>query len=214
VGQKVHPRGFRLGISREWQATWFNEKNYSDYLIEDEKIRKTLKKAYYHAGISEIKIARSGKRANITIVTGRPGILIGKKGSEIKKIRSLIQSKIPQDRDIGISIEEVKTPELDAQLTSEFIAARIEKRASYKRTMKRSIQLAQKRGVKGIKIMVSGRINGAEIARTEWYREGRVPLQTLRARVDYGFAVAKTKYGVLGVKVWIFTGDKLTVKSA
>ncbi len=214
MGQKVHPRGFRLGISTNWQATWFNEKNYSDYLIEDEQIRKTVKKNYYHAGISEIKIARSGKRANVTIVTGRPGILIGKKGSEIKKIRSLIQSVVPSERDISISIEEVKTPEVDAQLTAEFVSSRIEKRASYKRTMKRSIQMAQKRGALGIKIMVSGRINGAEIARTEWYREGRVPLQTLRAKVDYGFAVSKTKYGVLGVKVWIFTGDKSTAKSA
>ncbi len=214
MGQKVHPRGFRLGISTDWQATWFNEKDYASYLIEDERIRKAVKSTYYHAGISEIKIARSGKRANITIVTGRPGILIGKKGSEIKKIRNLIQSMVPKDRDIGISIEEVKTPELDAQLTAEFVAARIEKRASYKRTMKRSIQLAQKRGSQGVKIMVSGRINGAEIARTEWYREGRVPLQTLRAKVDYGFAVAKTKYGVLGIKVWIFTGDKPTAKSA
>ncbi len=214
MGQKVHPRGFRLGISADWQATWFNEKQYSDYLIEDEAIRKAVKSAYYHAGISEIKIARSGKGVNVTIVTGRPGILIGKKGSEIKNIRNLIQSKVSKDRDIGISIEEVKTPELDAQLTAEFVAARIEKRASYKRTMKRSIQLAQKRGAQGVKIMVSGRINGAEIARTEWYREGRVPLQTLRAKVDYGFAVAKTKYGVLGIKVWIFTGDKMTAKSA
>ena len=214
MGQKVHPRGFRLGISADWQATWFNEKQYSDYLIEDEAIRKAVKSAYYHAGISEIRIARSGKGVNVTIVTGRPGILIGKKGSEIKNIRNLIQSKVSKDRDIGISIEEVKTPELDAQLTAEFVAARIEKRASYKRTMKRSIQLAQKRGAQGVKIMVSGRINGAEIARTEWYREGRVPLQTLRAKVDYGFAVAKTKYGVLGIKVWIFTGDKMTAKSA
>ncbi|WP_036223443.1 30S ribosomal protein S3 [Mesoaciditoga lauensis] len=214
MGQKVHPRGFRLGISTDWQATWFNEKNYADYLIEDDKIRKAVKKAYYHAGISEIKISRSGKRATIIIVTGRPGILIGKKGAEIKNIRDLIQSIVPADREISISIEEVKTPELDAQLTAEFVASRIEKRASYKRTMKRSIQMAQKKGAKGIKIMVSGRINGAEIARTEWYREGRVPLQTLRAKVDYGFAVAKTKYGVLGVKVWIFTGEQNKAKSA
>ncbi len=214
MGQKVHPKGFRLGISTDWQATWFNEKNYPEYLMEDEQIRKAVKKAYYHAGISLIKVERSGKRANVTIATGRPGILIGRKGSEINNIKALIQSVVPSDREIGISIEEIKTPEVDAQLTAEYIGSRIEKRASYKRTMKRSIQFAQKKGALGIKIMVSGRINGAEIARTEWYREGRVPLQTLRAKVDYGFAVAKTKYGVLGIKVWIFTGEKPMEKSA
>ncbi len=214
MGQKTHPTGFRLGISSDWQAKWFSEKNYSQYLLEDEEIRKAIKKAYYHAGISKVKIERSGNKLNVIIVTGRPGILIGKKGAEINNIRDLVKSKVPAEREISISIEEVKTPELDAQLTAEFIAGRIEKRASYKRTMKRSIQFAQKKGAIGVKAMVSGRINGAEIARSEWYREGRVPLQTLRANIDYGFAVAKTKYGVLGVKIWIFTKENLPVKSA
>jgi|UniRef100_A0A7V3RER1 small subunit ribosomal protein S3 len=214
MGQKTHPTGFRLGVSSEWQAKWFNEKHYSQYLLEDEQIRKAVKNAYFHAGISKIKIERSGNKVNVIIVTGRPGILIGKKGAEINNIRSLIKSKVAPEREISVSIEEVKTPELDAQLTAEFIAGRIEKRASYKRTMKRSIQFAQKKGALGVKAMVSGRINGAEIARTEWYREGRVPLQTLRANVDYGFAVAKTKYGVLGVKIWIFIKENSPVKSA
>jgi small subunit ribosomal protein S3 len=214
MGQKTHPIGFRLGVSQDWQSKWFNEKHYSEYLLEDEKIRNTVKKAYFHAGISKVKIERSGNRLNVIIVTGRPGILIGKKGSEINNIKSLVKSVVSPERDIVISIEEVRTPELDAQLTAEFIAGRIEKRASYKRTMKRSIQFALKKGALGVKTMVGGRINGAEIARSEWYREGRVPLQTLRAHVDYGFAIAHTKYGVLGVKVWIFTKENSPVKSA
>ncbi|BBJ27226.1 MAG: 30S ribosomal protein S3 [Mesoaciditoga sp.] len=214
MGQKTHPIGFRLGISHDWQAKWFSEKHYSEYLLEDEAIRKKVKKEYYHAGISKIKIERSGNRVNVIIVTGRPGILIGKKGAEINNIKNLVKSVVSPEREVSISIEEVKTPELDAQLTAEFIAGRIEKRASYKRTMKRSIQFALKKGALGVKTMVGGRINGAEIARSEWYREGRVPLQTLRAHVDYGFAIAKTKYGVLGVKVWIFTKENSPVKSA
>ncbi len=214
MGQKTHPIGFRLGVSQDWQSKWFNEKHYSEYLLEDEKIRNTVKKEYFHAGISKIKIERSGNRVNVIIVTGRPGILIGKKGAEINNIKNIIKSVVSPEREIVISIEEVRTPELDAQLTAEFIAGRIEKRASYKRTMKRSIQFGLKKGALGVKIMVGGRINGAEIARSEWYREGRVPLQTLRARVDYGFAVAHTKYGVLGVKVWIFIKENSLVKSA
>lgn len=214
MGQKTHPSGFRLGVSQEWQAKWFNEKHYSEYLLEDEAIRKAVKKAYFHAGISKIKIERSGNRVNVIIVTGRPGILIGKKGAEIANIKNLVKSIVQKEREIAISVEEVRTPELDAQLTAEFIAGRIEKRASYKRTMKRSIQFALKKGAIGVKTMVGGRINGAEIARSEWYREGRVPLQTLRAHIDYGFAIAHTKYGVLGVKVWIFTKENSLVKSA
>ncbi len=214
MGQKTHPIGFRLGVSRDWQSKWFNEKHYSEYLLEDEKIRNVIKKEYFHAGISKVKIERSGNRINVIIVTGRPGILIGKKGSEIVNIKNFVKSVVSPEREIVINIEEVRTPELDAQLTAEFIAGRIEKRASYKRTMKRSIQFALKKGALGVKTMVGGRINGAEIARSEWYREGRVPLQTLRARVDYGFAIAHTKYGVLGVKVWIFIKENSLVKSA
>jgi len=206
VGQKVHPRGFRLGLTADWQATWFNEKNYAEYLLEDEEIRKIIKGKYNHAGISEIVIERPDSERVIAIIkSARPGIIIGKKGAEITNLRQDLERKF--NRRFIINIEEIKTPETDAQLVAENIAGRIEKRASYKIVMKRAISNAMKKGAKGIKIMVAGRLAGAEIARTEWYLKGRLPLQTIRSIIDYGTARAETKYGTIGIKVWIYKGD-------
>jgi len=206
VGQKVHPRGFRLGISTNWQAKWFNEKNYAEWLLEDEEIRKIVKGKYYHAGISEIFIERpDSERVNITVKTARPGVIIGRKGEEITKLRGELEKRFR--RRMIINVEEIKTPEIDAQLVAESIASKIERRASYKRAMKRAISDAMRRGAKGIKVMVAGRLGGAEIARREWYLKGRLPLQTIKAIIDYGTAEAQTKYGTIGVKVWIYKGD-------
>jgi len=208
VGQKVHPRGFRLGVSTDWQAKWFNEKNYAEWLLEDEEIRKIVKSKYYHAGISEVFIERpDSERVNITVRTARPGVIIGRKGEEITKLRGELEKRFR--RRMIINVEEIKTPEIDAQLVAESIASKIERRASYKRAMKRAISDAMRRGAKGIKVMVAGRLGGAEIARREWYLKGRLPLQTIKAIVDYGTAEAQTKYGTIaiGVKVWIYKGD-------
>ncbi|OAA30860.1 30S ribosomal protein S3 [Kosmotoga arenicorallina S304] len=206
MGQKVHPYGFRLGITKDWKARWINEKNYKEYLVEDVKIREFIKKNYHAAGVSDIYIERpeTGK-VSITIKCARPGVIIGRKGVEVKALRSKLEKLIT--RQFQLNIEEVKTPEIDAILVAEDIAARIEKRASYKRAMKRAIFTAMRKGAKGIKIMVSGRLNGADIARTEWYLEGRLPLQTLRSDIDYGYTTAMTKMGIIGVKVWIYKGD-------
>jgi len=206
VGQKVHPYGFRLGVTKDWKARWINEKNYKEYLIEDVKIRDFIKKRYRAAGVSDIYIERpeTGK-VSITIKCARPGVIIGRKGVEVKALRAKLEKLIT--RQFQLNIEEVKTPEIDAILVAEDIAARIEKRASYKRAMKRAIFTAMRKGAKGIKIMVSGRLNGADIARTEWYLEGRLPLQTLRSDIDYGYTTAMTKMGIIGVKVWIYKGD-------
>jgi small subunit ribosomal protein S3 len=206
VGQKVHPRGFRLGLTSDWQATWFNEKNYAEYLLEDEEIRKIIKEKYNQAGISEIVIERPDSERVIAIIkSARPGIIIGKKGAEITSLRQELERKF--NRRFIINIEEIKTPETDARLVAENIAGRIEKRASYKIVMKRAISNAMRKGAKGIKIMVAGRLAGAEIARTEWYLKGRLPLQTIRSIIDYGTARAETKYGTIGIKVWIYKGD-------
>ena len=206
MGQKVHPRGFRLGVSTDWQAKWFNEKNYAEWLLEDEEIRKIVKSKYYHAGISEVFIERpDSERVNITVKTARPGVIIGRKGEEITKLRGDLEKRFR--RRMIINVEEIKTPEIDAQLVAESIASKIERRASYKRAMKRAISDAMRRGAKGIKVMVAGRLGGAEIARREWYLKGRLPLQTIKAIVDYGTAEAQTKYGTIGVKVWIYKGD-------
>jgi small subunit ribosomal protein S3 len=206
VGQKVHPRGFRLGITADWQATWFNEKNYKEYLLEDEEIRKAIKDKYAQAGISEIVIERPDSERVIAIIkSARPGIIIGKKGSEITELRQELEKKF--NRRFIVNVEEIKNPEVDAQLVAENIASRIEKRASYKVVMKKAIFNAMKKGAKGIKIMVSGRLAGAEIARTEWYLKGRLPLQTIKSIIDYGTARAETKYGTIGIKVWIYKGD-------
>jgi len=206
VGQKVHPYGFRLGVTKDWQAHWFNERNYKEYLEEDIKIRDFIKKNYYAAGISRITIERrSANHVVVNVYTARPGMLIGKKGLEAQNIRSTLEAMLKKR--VFLNIEEVETPEIDAQLVAESIAGKIEKRASYKIAMKRAISNALKRGARGIKIMVAGRLNGAEIARKEWYREGRVPLQSIKADIDYGTALAQTKYGTIGVKVWIYKGD-------
>ncbi|HDG62497.1 MAG TPA: 30S ribosomal protein S3 [Thermotoga sp.] len=206
MGQKVHPRGFRLGVSADWQAKWFNEKNYAEWLLEDEEIRKIVKRKYYHAGISEVFIERpDSERVNITVKTARPGVIIGRKGEEITKLRGELEKMFR--RRMIINVEEIKTPEVDAQLVAESIASKIERRASYKRAMKRAISDAMRRGAKGVKVMVAGRLGGAEIARREWYLKGRLPLQTIKAIVDYGTAEAQTKYGTIGVKVWIYKGD-------
>ena len=206
MGQKVHPRGFRLGVSTDWQAKWFNEKNYAEWLLEDEEIREIVKSKYYHAGIGEVFIERpDSERVNITVKTARPGVIIGRKGEEITKLRGELEKMFR--RRMIINVEEIKTPEIDAQLVAESIASKIERRASYKRAMKRAISDAMRRGAKGIKVMVAGRLGGAEIARREWYLKGRLPLQTIKAIVDYGTAEAQTKYGTIGVKVWIYKGD-------
>jgi small subunit ribosomal protein S3 len=206
VGQKVHPKGFRLGLTADWDAKWFNEKKYSEYLLEDEAIRDFIKKTYNQAGIARVFIQRpDAERVLVTIHAARPGILIGRKGAGITELRQALENKF--NRKFGVDIVEVKTPETEATLVAESIAQKIEKRASYKIVMKRAIAAAMRRGAKGIKIMVSGRLAGAEIARTEWYLKGRLPLQTLRAIIDYSTARAETKYGTIGVKVWIYKGD-------
>lgn len=208
MGQKVHPIGFRLGYIREWNSRWFAEKEYPQLLIEDIKIRDFLKKKLYHAGVSRVEIERAAskaKKVKVTIHTARPGIIIGKKGAEVENLKNELQ-KMTQ-KEIFINIQEVKRAELDAQLVAENVALQLERRVGFRRAMKRAVTSAMKLGAKGIKIAVAGRLGGAEMARREWYREGRVPLHTLRADIDYGLAEAKTTYGVIGVKVWIFKGE-------
>jgi len=212
LGQKVNPIGLRLGIVKTWESKWYAGKNYADYILEDYNIRKFIKKKLYHAGISRIEIERSSERAKLRIYTSRPGIVIGKKGSEIALLKKSIENmlgrnKIPKE--ILIDIQEVRKPEIDAQLVAENVALQIERRVAFRRAMKRSVSSAMRFGAKGVKIICSGRLGGAEMARTEWYREGRVPLHTLRADIDYGFIEANTTYGIIGVKVFIFKGEIL-----
>jgi len=205
MGQKVHPIGFRLGINKTWNSRWFAEKEYSELLQEDIRIRTYLKKKLYHAGISKIEIERVGAKIILSVHTARPGIIIGRKGVEIDNLKSEIQKMTSQE--VYINIIEVRKPEVDAQLVAENIANQLERRVSFRRAMKRSVSSALKFGAQGIKIACSGRLGGAEMARREWYREGKVPLHTFRANIDYGTAEAKTTYGVIGVKVWIYKGD-------
>jgi len=208
LGQKVHPIGFRLGIIKSWDSRWFaNKRKYAEFILEDRRIRDFLKKRLYHAGISKIEIERSAKRIRLRIHTARPGIIIGKKGAEIEQIRRDIEKFVSHE--VYIDIQEVRKPEIDAQLVAENIALQLERRAAFRRAIKRSVASAMRFGVKGIKVACSGRLGGAEMARREWYREGRVPLHTLRADIDYGFAEARTTYGIIGVKVWIFKGEVL-----
>jgi len=207
VGSKVHPTGFRLGNNKNWKSVWFNEKNYSDYLHEDEKIRNYLKSNYEAAGISEILIERpSDSLIRIDIYGARLGILIGRKGAEIKKIRDDLKN-IVGDKNVKVYAQEVKNPYVDAQLIAEDVSGQLQRRVSHKVAMKRAITNAMRRGAKGVKIMVSGRLGGAEIARTEWYMEGRLPLQTLRSNIDYAVVHSQTKYGTIGIKVWVYHGD-------
>jgi len=208
LGQKVSPIGFRLGVNKTWSSQWFTEKNYSKLLHEDIKIRNYLKKKFYHAGISRIDIERAAEKAKINIHTARPGIIIGRKGSEIEKIKKELESFMAGEAIINIL--EVRKPEIDAQLVAENIALQLERRVAFRRAMKRGVTSALKFGAKGIRVACAGRLGGAEMARREWYREGRVPLHTLRADIDYGFAEANTTYGVIGVKVLIFHGEVLT----
>ncbi len=207
MGQKVNPIGLRLGIVKTWESRWFSDKNYADYVYEDYKLRKFLKKRLYHAGISRIEIERSAKRIKLRIYTSRPGIVIGKKGSEIAQLKKELEKMV--SREVLIDIKEVRKPEVDAQLVAENVANQIERRVAFRRAMKRCISSAMRFGAEGIKIICSGRLGGAEMARTETYKEGRVPMHTLRADLDYGFAEAKTTYGVIGVKVYIFKGEIL-----
>lgn len=206
MGQKVNPHGLRVGIIKDWDSRWFaNKKDFGDTLVEDYKLREVLKKQLYNAGISKIEIERDGKRVRLHIHCAKPGMIIGKGGSEIEKLR--VQCEKFLDRPVNINIVEVKHPDLDAQLVAENIAQQLEKRISYRRAMKQAIGRSMKFGAKGIKTMCSGRLGGAEIARKEQYHEGTIPLQTLRADIDYGFAEANTTYGIIGVKVWIYNGE-------
>ena len=207
MGQKVNPIGLRLGIVKTWDSRWYAGKKYSDYILEDYNIRKFIKKKLYHAGISRIEIERSSKRVRLRIFTSRPGIVIGKKGSEISQLKKELEKIIPHE--VLIDIQEVRKPEIDAQLVAENIALQIVRRVAFRRAMKRGISSAMRFGAKGVKIICSGRLGGAEMARTEWYKEGRVPLHTLRADIDYGFIEANTTYGIVGVKVFIFKGEIL-----
>ena len=208
MGQKVHPKGFRLGIIKTWDSKWFSEKGYAGLAVEDKRIRELIKNRLYHAGISRIEIERAGNKVKVIIHTARPGIVIGKKGVEIESLRSDLERKF--GREFVVDIKEVRRPELDATLVAENIALQLVRRVAFRRAMKRAVSAALKAGAKGIKVACAGRLGGAEMARREWYREGRVPLHTLRADIDYGTAVAKTTYGVIGIKVWIFKGEVLT----
>ena len=209
MGQKVHPIGFRLGINRSWDSLWFAKKgDYGKYLIEDYKIRQFIKKNIKNAGVSEVVIERSSKKCTVSIHTSRPGFVIGKKGSDIEKIKNKI-SKITKD-EVSVNIKEIKKPELNAYLVSENIAQQLEKRVAYRRAMKRAMQATMRLGAKGIKVCVSGRLAGNDIARSEWLREGSIPLHTLRANLDYAESEALTTYGMIGVKVWIYKGEIFT----
>ena len=208
MGQKVNPIGLRLGINRNWESRWFPAKDRApSFIAEDYKIRKMLKKELYFAGVSNIIIERTAKKLRITIVTARPGIVIGKKGADIEKLKAKLQNML--NKSVAINIREEKRPLANAQLVAESVAQQIERRVAFRRAMKKAIQGALKQGAKGIKVSVSGRLAGAEMARTEWYLEGRVPLHTLRAKIDYGYTEALTTYGNIGVKVWIFKGEVL-----
>jgi len=207
LGQKVNPIGLRLGIVKTWESRWYAGKNYADYILEDYNIRKFIKKRLYHAGISKVEIERSSKRVRLRVFTSRPGIVIGKKGAEIALLKKELERIVTHE--VIIDIQEVRKPELDAQLVAENIALQIERRVAFRRAMKRGISSAMRFGAEGIKIICSGRLGGAEMARTEQYREGRIPLHTLRADIDYGFVEAHTTYGIVGIKVFIFKGEIL-----
>ncbi len=207
MGQKVNPIGLRLGIVKTWESKWYAGKNYSEYIFEDFKIRKFLKQKLYHAGVSMIEIERSSNRIRLGIHTSRPGIVIGKKGAEIAQLKKTLEKMVKHE--VLIDIQEVRKPEIDAQLVAENVALQIERRVAFRRAMKRCVSSAMRFGAKGVKIICSGRLGGAEMARREWYKEGRIPLHTLRADIDYGFVAAQTTYGIIGVKVFIFKGEIL-----
>ncbi len=208
MGQKVHPKGFRLGVIEHWDSKWFARREYSHLLHEDLRMRKFLKERLYHAGVSKVEIERAANKAKINIYTARPGIVIGKKGAEIEKLKSEL-AKLTK-RESFINIHEVRRPDVDAQLVAENVALQLERRVAFRRAMKEAVGRAMRMGAQGVKVRCAGRLGGAEIARTEWYREGRVPLHTLRADISYGLAEAKTTYGIIGIKAWIFRGEVLT----
>src|ERR1700704_5597172 len=210
MGQKIHPIGFRLSVNKNWSSRWYaNSKNFATMLNEDLKVRAYLKKRLSHASVGKVVIERPAKDARITIHSARPGVVIGKKGEDIEMLKADLR-KLLGVQMVHVNIEEIRKPEVDAQLISDSIAQQLEKRIMFRRAMKRAMQNAMRLGAQGIKIMSAGRLNGIEIARTEWYREGRVPLHTLRADIDYGFSEAKTTYGIIGIKVWVFKGEILT----
>ena len=206
MGQKVHPIGFRLGFIKTWRSRWYAEKEYANLLHEDLALKKDLKKRFSHAGVARVDIERAANKLKITIFTSRPGIIIGRKGQEVDKLKQEIQKKT--GKEVFINIQEILKPELDAQLVSESVALQLEKRIAFRRAMRKAVDAALRFGAKGIKVRVSGRLNGAEIARSEWYLHGQLPLQTLRADIDYGFAEARTNFGQIGVKTWIFKGEQ------
>jgi len=207
MGQKVHPYGFRLGYNKNWLSRWYSRKDYPAFVLQDDQVRKFVKKKLYQAGVSRIEIERAGGKIRLIIHTARPGIVIGRKGVEIEKLREELRNKFQTE--FTIEVNEIRRPEVEAQLVAENIAQQLERRIAFRRAMKRTVGLARKFGAEGIKVACAGRLAGAEIARGEWYRDGRVPLHTLRADIDYGFAEAATTYGVIGVKVWIFKGEIL-----
>ena len=207
MGQKVHPYGFRLGYNKNWQSRWFSKKEYASFVFEDHKIRTFVKKLLYSAGVSKIEIERFGGKIRLILSTARPGIVIGRKGVESEKLRGDLKKKF--GREFALEVNEIRRPEVESQLVAENIAQQLERRVAFRRAMKRTVTMARKFGAEGIKVTCSGRLAGAEIARTEWYRDGRVPLQTLRADIDFGFAEAHTTYGLIGIKVWVYKGEIL-----
>ncbi|MGD0946367.1 MAG: 30S ribosomal protein S3 [Candidatus Binatia bacterium] len=208
MGQKTHPKGFRIGVTEQWDSKWFARREYPQLLHEDLRIRKFLKERLYHAGISKVEIERAANKAKINIYTARPGIVIGKKGAEIEKLKGEI-GRLTK-RESFINIHEVRRPDVDGQLVAENVALQLERRVAFRRAMKEAVGRAMRMGAQGVRIQCAGRLGGAEIARTEWYREGRVPLHTLRADISFGLAEGKTTYGVIGIKAWIFRGEVLT----
>jgi small subunit ribosomal protein S3 len=205
VGQKVHPKGFRIGIIRDWDSNWFADRDYTELLHEDYKIRNYIKERFYTAGVSKVEIQRTGNRVRVTIHTAKPGIIIGRGGQEVENLKAELIKMTKKN--VNINIQEIKRPELDAQIVAENVAQQLEKRISFRRAMKQTVGRTMRANAVGIKIAIAGRLGGAEIARTEWYSEGKVPLHTLRADVDYGFAEANTTYGKIGIKVWLNRGE-------
>jgi small subunit ribosomal protein S3 len=205
MGQKVHPLGFRLGFNKTWRSRWYAEKEYATLLREDLGLKKDLKKRFSHAGVSRVEVERAANKLKITIYTSRPGIIIGRKGQEVDKLKQEIQKRT--GKEVFVNIQEILKPELDAQLVSESVAMQLEKRIAFRRAMRKAVDAALRFGAKGIKVRVSGRLNGAEIARSEWYLHGQLPLHTLKADVEYGFSEARTTFGQIGVKCWIFKGE-------
>jgi small subunit ribosomal protein S3 len=212
VGQKVHPYGFRLGFNKTWRSRWYAERKYAELLHEDLKLRAELKRKLGHAGVSAIEIERAANKLKVNILTSRPGIIIGRKGSEVDRLKEEVRKRT--QRDVFINILEIDKPEIEAQLVAESIAMQLEKRVAFRRAMRKAVESAQRFGAKGVKVRVGGRLGGAEIARSEWYLEGRLPLHTLRSEIDYGFTEARTTYGVIGVKVWIYRGESREIRLA